>query len=425
VHDQDLCAPGGGAADRLGDRSGLVEGRNHHRDAHGSEASTGAREGGGGACYPSRVNAPPADPPEQRPPLASAPRYAAAGVDLDRDEGFVEQIKEIARPTLRPEILSSIGGFAGTFKAPDRYKDPVFVASTDGVGTKLRLATQLGRIDTVGIDCVAMVVNDLVVQGAEPIVFLDYLAMGSLDPELARQALRGIAEGCRRAGCALLGGETASMPGFYGKGDLEMVGFGVGVVERDGLIDGSSISQGDAILGLASSGVHSNGYSLVREIVDAGVKAGQLDLRGENDELNTSLGGALLAPTRIYVKAILNLRRDFNLKGLVHITGGGFVGNVPPVLPQGGRPAVGPSAWLGPRPALFARRQAVGEIGEGEMLGVLTCGIGMLLIAPRGEATEARERLQALGERCSRVGEVEAKAPDDPPLLLGPLKRRA
>jgi len=367
------------------------------------------------------VIAPPADPPEKRP-LASAPRYAAAGVDLDRDEGFIEQIKEIARPTLRPEILSSIGGFAGTFKAPDRYKDPVFVASADGVGTKLRLATQLGRIDTVGIDCVAMVVNDLVVQGAEPIVFLDYLAMGSLDPELARQALRGIAEGCRRAGCALLGGETASMPGFYGKGDLEMVGFGVGVVERDGLIDGSSISQGDAILGLASSGVHSNGYSLVREIVDAGVKAGQLDLRGQNDELNTSLAGALLAPTRIYVKAVLNLRRDFNVKGLVHITGGGFVGNVPRVLPKGVRARIDPSAW--PRPALFSLLQRVGEIEEDEMLRVFNCGIGMLLIVPREEAIEAMERLQALGERCYRVGEVEAKAPDDPPLLLGPLRRR-
>ena len=370
------------------------------------------------------MNPPPTDPPDQhRPGRVSAPRYAASGVDLDRDEDFIEQIKEIARPTLRPEILSSIGGFAGAFKAPDRYKDPVFVASTDGVGTKLKLATQLGRIDTVGIDCVAMVVNDLVVQGAEPIVFLDYLAMGSLDPDLARQALRGIAEGCRRAGCALLGGETASMPGFYGPGDLEMVGFGVGVVEREGLIDGSSISHGDAILGLASSGFHSNGYSLVREIVDAGVKAGTLDLRGENDELNTSLASALLAPTRIYVKPILNLRRDFTLKGLVHITGGGFVGNVPRVLPKGVRARIDPTTW--PRPTLFSLLQRVGEIDEGEMLRVFNCGIGMLLIVPREEATDVMERLQALGERCYRVGEVEARAPEDPPLLLGPLRRRA
>jgi phosphoribosylformylglycinamidine cyclo-ligase len=356
------------------------------------------------------------------PPRSSAPRYSATGVDLDRDEGFIEQIKEIARPTLRPEILSSIGGFAGTFKAPERYKDPVFVASTDGVGTKLTLAAQLGRLDTVGIDCVAMVVNDLVVQGAEPIVFLDYLAMGSLDPALARQALRGVAEGCRRAGCALLGGETASMPGVYAKGEIELVGFGVGVVERDALIDGSSISQGDAILGLASSGFHSNGYSLVREIVDAGVRAGKLDLRAENEELNTSLASALLAPTRIYVKPVLNLRRDFTLKGLVHVTGGGFPGNVPRVLPKGVRARIDPTAW--PRPAVFSLVQRVGELPEDEMLRVFNCGIGMLLIVPREQTSDVMERLQALGERCYRIGEIEAKAPDDPPLLLGPLARR-
>ncbi len=366
------------------------------------------------------MTTPPPEDPAAQPaaPLASAPRYSASGVDLDRDEGFVEQIKEIARPTLRPEILSSIGGFAGAFKAPDRYKDPVFVASADGVGTKIKLATQLGRLDAVGIDCVAMVVNDLVVQGAEPIVFLDYLAMATLDPEIARQALRGIAEGCRRAGCALLGGETASMPGFYGAGDLEMVGFGVGVVERELLIDGSSISQGDTILGIASSGCHSNGYSLVRQIVDA---AG-LDLRAENEELNTSLASALLAPTRIYVKPILNLRRDFNLKGLVHITGGGFPGNVPRVLPKGVRARIDPTSW--PRPPIFSLLQRVGEIPEDEMLRVFNCGIGMLLIVPREEANDVMERLQAHGERCYRVGEVEAKAPDDPPLLLGPPTRR-
>jgi phosphoribosylformylglycinamidine cyclo-ligase len=369
------------------------------------------------------VNPSPPDPPEEpRAPVGSAPRYAAAGVDLDRDEGFIEQIKEIARPTLRPEVLSSIGGFAGTFKAPDRYKEPVFVASADGVGTKLKLAAQLGRLDTVGIDCVAMVANDLVVQGAEPIVFLDYLAMGTLDPALARRALRGIAEGCRRAGCALLGGETASMPGLYAPGDLELVGFGVGVVEREALIDGSSISQGDVLVGIASSGCHSNGYSLVRQIVDAAVEAGKLDLRAENEELNTSLASALLAPTRIYVKPILNLRRDFTLKGIVHVTGGGFVGNVPRVLPRGVRARIDPASW--PRPALFSLLQRVGELSEDEMLRVFNCGIGMILIVPREEAGDVMERLQALGERCYRVGEVEAKTPEDPPLLLGPLARR-
>jgi phosphoribosylformylglycinamidine cyclo-ligase len=273
----------------------------------------------------------------QDDPTGSAPTYAEAGVDLDHDEGFVSEIREITRSTLRPEVLSSVGGFAGLFKAPERYDNPVFVAGADGVGTKLKLAAELGRYDTVGIDCVAMVVNDLVVQGAEPIVFLDYVAMSKMELPIAKEALRGIAEGCRRAGCALLGGETATMPGVYPEGEIELVGFGVGVAERDNLIDGSSISQGDAILGLASSGFHSNGYSLVRRIVDQGVRAGKLDLRGENAELNTSLAGALLAPTRIYVKPILNVMRDFTIRGMAHITGGGFPGNIPRVLPKGVR----------------------------------------------------------------------------------------
>ena len=272
-------------------------------------------------------------------------------MDLDGDEAFIGQIGEITRSTLRPEILSSIGGFAGIFKAPERYSDPLFVAGADGVGTKLKLAAEVGRFDTVGIDCVAMVVNDLIVQGAEPLVFLDYLAMDRLDEKLALEALRGVAEGCRRAGCALLGGETASMPGVYARGELELVGFGVGVVERERIIDGSSISQGDAIIGLASSGCHSNGYSLVRRIVEEGVRAGQLDLRGEHPELNNSLASALLAPTRIYVKPILNVVRDYRVNGIVHITGGGFLGNVPRVLPKSVRARIDPSAW--PRPPIF------------------------------------------------------------------------
>jgi phosphoribosylformylglycinamidine cyclo-ligase len=235
--------------------------------------------GVGRLAYPSGVSD--ADPPK-RPrsssdaPAPSAPTYASAGVDLDRDEAFVDEISAITKPTLRPEILSSIGGFAGMFKAPERCKDPVFVAGADGVGTKLKLAAQLGRYDTVGIDCVAMVVNDLIVQGAEPLVFLDYLAMDRLDREIAVQALRGVAEGCRRAGCTLLGGETASMPGVYAKEEIELVGFGVGVVDRDRIIDGSTISHGDTILGMASSGLHSNGYTLVRKIIDAELRAERL-----------------------------------------------------------------------------------------------------------------------------------------------------
>ncbi len=354
-------------------------------------------------------------------PTRSAPSYAEAGVDLDHDEGFVDEIREITRSTLRPEVLSSVGGFAGLFKAPERYDNPIFVASADGVGTKLRLAAELNRLDTVGIDCVAMVVNDLVVQGAEPLVFLDYVAMSRLDRERASQALRGIAEGCRRAGCALLGGETATMPGIYRDGEIELVGFGVGVVERDRVIDGSSISQGDAILGLASAGCHSNGYSLVRRIVDEGVRAGRLDLRADNAELNTTLASALLAPTRIYVKTILNLMRDFTLKGLAHVTGGGFPGNVPRVLPKGVRARIDPSLW--PRPPIFDWLQREGGLDDAEMLRVFNCGIGMVVVVPREQADDVLDRVRGLGERAYRIGEIEVRSPDDEPLRIGPLSR--
>jgi len=387
----------------------------------------------GAVTYPSRVtptrSTPPrgdasreSDLPTEGTPEASpggggsAPSYAASGVDLDRDEDFIGEIREISRSTLRPEVLSTVGGFAGLFKAPDRYENPVFVAGADGVGTKLKLAAEMGRFDTIGIDCVAMVVNDLIVQGAEPLVFLDYLAMSTLDPERAADALRGVAEGCRRAGCALLGGETASMPGVYSEGEIEVVGFGVGVVERDQVIDGSSISHGDVILGLASNGCHSNGYSLVRRVVDGAVRAGKVELRTDLEELNTSLASALLAPTRIYVKPILHLMREFTLKGLIHVTGGGFPGNVPRVLPKGVRARIDPTAW--PRPAIFGWLQREGELSADEMLRVFNCGIGMILIVPKEQANDIFERLQALGERPHRIGEIEAKQPDDPPLLM-------
>jgi phosphoribosylformylglycinamidine cyclo-ligase len=357
-------------------------------------------------------------PKESAPAGPSAPQYASAGVDLDHDENFISEIDAITRPTMRPEVLSSIGGFAGLFKTPERYKDPIFVAGADGVGTKLRLAAELGRFDTVGIDCVAMVVNDLVVQGAEPLVFLDYLAMNQLDREVAKEALRGIAEGCRRAGCALLGGETATMPHSYPKGEIELVGFGVGVVERDRIVDGSTISHGDTVLGLASSGCHSNGYSLVRKIVDAGVRSGELELRAENSELNTSLAAALLTPTRIYVKPILNLVRDFAVKGIVHITGGGFAGNIPRVLPKGVRVRIDPKSW--PRPPIFDLLQRHGDVSDDEMLRVFNCGIGMLMIVPPEETDDILDRLAALSERAYRIGIIEAKKPDDSSLLFSP-----
>jgi len=286
------------------------------------------------------------------------------------------------------------------------------------VGTKLKLAATLDRYDTIGIDCVAMVVNDLIVQGAEPLIFLDYIAMNRLDQEIAKQVLRGVAEGCRRAGCTLLGGETASMPGVYRKGDVELVGFGVGVVDRGRIIDGSTISHGDTILGMASSGLHSNGYSLVRKIIDAEIRAERMDLLAEVPELNSTLAAALLAPTRIYVKSLLNLMRDFQVKGLVHITGGGFEGNVPRILPRTVRARIDPTAW--PRPPIFELLQRLGKIDDDEMMRVFNCGIGMLLVVPPGEANDIVDRTPALGERIYRVGTIEARQPDEAALLLDP-----
>ena len=358
------------------------------------------------------------DKPDSASSDARAPSYARAGVDLDHDEAFVDEIKDIARTTFRPEILSGIGGFAGLFKTPDRYRDPIFAAATDGVGTKLKLAAQIGRFDTVGIDCVAMVVNDLVVQGAEPVIFLDYLAMNSLDKKVAADALRGLAEGCRRAGCALLGGETASMPGVYVDGELEMVGFSVGVVERDSVIDGSTISEGDILLGLASSGFHSNGYSLVRKVLDEGIVAGKFSLFDEAPGMNTSLASALLAPTRIYVKPVLNVIRDFEVHGIVHVTGGGFDGNVPRILPGGVRARIDPDAW--PRPGVYGWIQQSGELDEPEMLRVFNCGVGMVLVVPAEHSSDIILRLEGLGERAYAIGAVERKTPEEEALLLDP-----
>lgn len=348
----------------------------------------------------------------------SAPHYARAGVDLDHDEAFIDEVKEIVRPTFRPEVLSSIGGFAGMFKAPDRYKEPIFVAATDGVGTKLKLAAEMGRYDTIGIDCVAMVVNDLVVQGAEPIIFLDYLAMGKLDRAIAADTLRGLTEGCKRAGCALLGGETATMPGVYPEGEIEVVGFSVGVVEREKVIDGSTISEDDVLVGLASSGFHSNGYSLVRQVLEDMERKKPVDLFAEDPELNSTLASALLAPTRIYVKPILNLLRDFTVNGIVHVTGGGFVGNVPRILPQGVRARIDPDAW--PRPGIYGWIEREGGIPESELLRVFNCGIGMVLSVPRNQVEDITHRLSGLGERAYVIGEIERRGAEEEALLFDP-----
>jgi len=351
-------------------------------------------------------------------PTSTAPAYAASGVDLDHDESFIDDVKGIARSTFRPEVLSSIGGFAGMFKAPERYKEPIFVAATDGVGTKLKLAQQIGRYDTVGIDCVAMVVNDLIVQGAEPVIFLDYLAMGKLDKARASDALRGLAEGCKRAGCALLGGETATMPGMYGEGELEMVGFSVGAVERDGVIDGSTISEGHVLIGIASSGFHSNGYSLVRSVLDAGIAAGKIELFGEHRLLKGSVASALLAPTRIYVKPLLNVIRDFTVHGMIHVTGGGFEGNVPRILPAGVTARLDTLAW--PRPGVYDWITEQGELPESELLRVFNCGIGMILVIARDDEEDVIQRLAGLGERAYRIGQIERRAEGQPAMIVDP-----
>ncbi len=442
-HD-DLDAGCRGTRNGLFDMGGLVERGYHHRDLHGRTIARHARRPAHLFCKTSHLGGISIDRPVPLPYLcrvnssshsdrpdetedrevedsatdSTAPLYARAGVDLDHDESFIDEVKDIVRTTTRPEVLSSIGGFAGMFKAPERYRNPVFVAATDGVGTKLKLAAQIGRFDTVGIDCVAMVVNDLVVQGAEPVVFLDYIAMGKLERKLAADALRGIAEGCKRAGCALLGGETATMPGVYPKGEIEIVGFSVGVVERDQIIDGSTIREGDVLVGIASSGFHSNGYSLVRQVLDQGIQAGHTDLFAPNKEMNTTLASALLAPTRIYVKPVLNLARDFTLNGIVHVTGGGFEGNVPRVLPQGTRARIDPKAW--PRPGVYGWLQEQAEIPESELLRVFNCGIGMILVVPRDQLDEITSRLSGLGERAYLIGEIERKGEDEPPLLLDP-----
>jgi len=271
--------------------------------------------------------------------------YRAAGVDIDAGDALVENIKPFAKRTLREGVLAGIGGFGALFEVPKRYREPVLVSGTDGVGTKLKLAFQMNRHDTVGIDLVAMSVNDVLVQGAEPLFFLDYFACGKLDVGAATQVIKGIAYGCEQAGCALIGGETAEMPGMYPPGEYDLAGFAVGVVEKSRIIDGARIAPGDAVLGLASSGAHSNGFSLIRSIVERA----RADLNAPFD--GRTLGEALLAPTRIYVKPLLDVMASIDIKGLAHITGGGLIENIPRILPHNTAAHLERASW--PRPALF------------------------------------------------------------------------
>ena len=328
--------------------------------------------------------------------------YRDAGVDIDAGNALVDAIKPFARRTLRPEVLAGIGGFGALCELPPKYRRPVLVSSTDGVGTKLKLAFTLGRHDTVGIDLVAMSVNDVLVQGAEPLFFLDYFACGKLDPKVAADVIKGVARGCELAGCALIGGETAEMPGMYPEGEYDLAGFCVGVVEKDLIVDGRAIRPGDALLGLASSGPHSNGYSLIRKILERSGTPEAFDF---------------LTPTRIYVKPILKLLDLVPVKGLAHITGGGITGNVPRMLPAGTKAVIRKSAW--PRPELFRWLQQEGGVADDEMNRVFNCGIGMVIALAPEHAGRAAELLRGAGETVFEIGTVEAGAAGEPQAIVG------
>ena len=324
--------------------------------------------------------------------------YSDAGVDIDAGDALVEAIKPYARKTLRPEVLAGIGGFGALCELPKKYRNPVLVSGTDGVGTKLKLAFSLGRHDTVGIDLVAMSANDVLVQGAEPLFFLDYFACGKLDTQVAAQVIKGIARGCELAGCALIGGETAEMPGMYAPGEYDLAGFCVGVVEKDRIVDGRAIVPGDVILGLASSGAHSNGYSLIRRILN--------DFKGDlSKEKHDELSAALMAPTKIYVKPVLRLLQAISVKGLAHITGGGITGNVPRILPKGTRAKIHKNSW--PRQELFGWLQRLGNVSEDEMFRVFNCGIGMVIVVNGKDAQRAAQHLSACGETAYVIGTIE------------------
>ena len=321
--------------------------------------------------------------------------YKDAGVDIDAGDSLVERIKPLARKTMRDGVLAGIGGFGALFEVPKRYREPVLVSGTDGVGTKLRLAFALGRHDTVGVDLVAMSVNDILVQGAEPLFFLDYFACGRLDVDTAATVVGGIAHGCEQAGCALIGGETAEMPDMYPDGEYDLAGFAVGVVEKSKAIQGTSIAPGDVVLGLASSGAHSNGYSLVRRVIERA--HGRIDAPAMQADFDgRSFADAVMAPTRIYVKPLLALMREVDVKGLAHITGGGLVGNVPRMLPDGCRAVLERGAWA--RPALFDRLQREDRIDVAEMHRVFICGIGMAVVVSEADVDRTLHRLAQLGE---------------------------
>ena len=338
--------------------------------------------------------------------------YRGAGVDIDAGDALVERIKPFAKRTMRPEVLAGIGGFGALIEIGKRYQEPVLVAGTDGVGTKLDLAQRLGRHGTIGVDLVAMSVNDILVQGAEPLFFLDYFVCERLDVDVAADVIKGIALGCELAGCALIGGETAEHPGTFPPDTYDLAGFAVGVVEKRDIIDGRHIVPGDRLLGIASSGPHSNGFSLIRRIVDHA----RADLRAPfAKDSQTTLGDALLEPTRIYVKPVLALAKRVRIKGMAHITGGGLVLNVPRMLPDGMQARLSRGRW--PRPPVFDWLQQAGNVVDDEMHRVFNCGIGLVLAVAASDAGNAIESLNAAGEHAFDVGEIMPR-PDGAPAAI-------
>ena len=343
-----------------------------------------------------------------KPPVSLS--YRDAGVDIDAGDALIEAIKPFAKRTMRDGVLAGIGGFGALFEVSKKYREPVLVSGTDGVGTKLKLAFHLNRHDTVGIDLVAMSVNDILVQGAEPLFFLDYFACGRLDVATATDVIKGIAAGCEQAGCALIGGETAEMPSMYPDGEYDLAGFAVGAVEKSRIIDGKKISPGDVVLGLASSGAHSNGYSLVRKILDVARPDLNADFHGR------PLSDVLSAPTRIYVKPLLALMEKIDIHGLVHITGGGLVENIPRVLQPDLTAVLHRDAWQ--MPPLFTWLQQHGGVEDAEMHRVFNCGIGMTVIVAKDKADETAAMLKQSGETVFRLGEIRERHQGEPQTIV-------
>ncbi len=336
--------------------------------------------------------------------------YRDAGVDMEAGDALVEQIKPYAKRTMRPEVLAGIGGFGSLFEMPKKFKNPVLVSGTDGVGTKLKLAFELNKHDTVGIDLVAMSVNDILVQGAEPLFFLDYFACGKLEVGTAAQVIKGIAEGCEQSGCALVGGETAEMPGMYPAGEYDLAGFAVGCVDKESIINGTTIAAGDVVLGLASSGAHSNGYSLIRKLIaNSGIDF-------ESDFHGKPFKDVVMAPTRIYVKPLLQLIATLPVKGMAHITGGGITENVPRVLPAGLTAEIKKGSWT--MPPLFTWLQAQGNVTDSEMYKTFNCGIGMVVIVAKEQASAAQKLLSDAGESVFEIGTIRAQQADEAPTIV-------